>query len=353
MTSTSRIPQHLAPYINNVPNDSLILLTNTLSNSTNWLVVRYLCGALSNDASNLGRSLSQVESGNPTAADAQDRQDVGVILVSWMRDFDFWKAETRRTGGLDLASLSQKKKFIYIDGLSSSMPTVSTSPATQIRDTHVLKQPFPSVRTTLPARGPPPPVQTPVQAASATQSTLPATKLAINLPSTDLKNVRAAIESAIASLNTSSTLLILDAPDMILALRSSTSCASSSSLSSALQSMILSLRLNSRVHATVLNLSSDVVPLPSARPEQHIPSQLETDSQAFLVGMAHSADLVISARGLDTGAAGDVGGVLRVTKGGAYEDENEGFKEWKEQELLYLVKTDGSAKVWERSAGVG
>ena len=30
-----------------------------------------------------------------------------------------------------------------------------------------------------------------------------------------------------------------------------------------------------------------------------------------------------------------------------------GKKEWKEQELLYLCKTDGSAKVWERGAGVG
>ena len=74
------------------------------------------------------------------------------------------------------------------------------------------------------------------------------------------------------------------------------------------------------------------------------------------MGLAHTADLVISARGLDTGAAGDVGGVLRVTvpaAGGGDEVEPVEVTQWKEQELLYLVKTDGSAKVWERGAGVG
>lgn len=86
-----------------------------------------------------------------------------------------------------------------------------------------------------------------------------------------------------------------------------------------------------------------------------MPTPLETETQALLVGLAHSADLIISARGLDTGAAGDVGGVLRVTVPGAgQDDDDDGMRKvWKEQELLYLVKTDGSAKVWERGAGVG
>ena len=58
---------------------------------------------------------------------------------------------------------------------------------------------------------------------------------------------------------------------------------------------------------------------------------------------------------MDTGAAGDVGGVLRVTVPGVDGDEDDDVrsKTWKEQELLYLVKTDGTAKVWERGAGVG
>jgi elongator complex protein 6 len=86
-----------------------------------------------------------------------------------------------------------------------------------------------------------------------------------------------------------------------------------------------------------------------------MPSAIETENQAFLIGLAHQAGLVIGCRGLDTGGAGDVSGVMRITKGSEVqgEDETTCKKEWKEQELLYLVRNDGSAKVWERGAGVG
>ena len=168
-----------------------------------------------------------------------------------------------------------------------------------------------------------------------------------------LNDVRKAIEAALASLDTASAILILDAPDLLLALQTPDPSAS---IAAKLQSMILSLRGHPRVHATILSLAADVNPLPSApRPEHYTTTPLETESQALLVGLAHGADLIISARGLDTGSAGDVGGVLRVTVPGAGEDEEDSgrFKAWKEQELLYLIKTDGSAKVWERGAGVG
>jgi elongator complex protein 6 len=173
------------------------------------------------------------------------------------------------------------------------------------------------------------------------------------LPSLELEQVQRTIESALASLTTSSAILILDAPDLLLALQDS-SKSPDISTSTALQSMLLSLRLNPHVHASILSLASDINPILSSR-EDHIPTPLETESQALLVGSAHTADLIISARGLDTGAAGDVGGVLRVTIPGAGRDDEDDSarKAWKEQELLYLVKTDGSAKVWERGAGVG
>lgn len=78
---------------------------------------------------------------------------------------------------------------------------------------------------------------------------------------------------------------------------------------------------------------------------------MEINTQAFLVGTAHEADLIVGCRGLDTGGAGDVSGVIRITNGA--EDEGDGRQDWKEQELLYFVKGDGDVKVWERSAGVG
>lgn len=54
-------------------------------------------------------------------------------------------------------------------------------------------------------------------------------------------------------------------------------------------------------------------------------------------------------RALETGAARDVSGVLRITRGGGYggwEEEGEGMG--REVELLYLVGRDGNVKVFER-----
>jgi elongator complex protein 6 len=100
-----------------------------------------------------------------------------------------------------------------------------------------------------------------------------------------------------------------------------------------------------------MSLSSDMNAPPSDLPSGHIPSLLEINTQAFLVGMAHEADLLIGCRGLDSGGAGDVSGVVRVTKSAGNEEDER--RDWKEQELLYFVKGDGDVKVWERGAGVG
>lgn len=60
-------------------------------------------------------------------------------------------------------------------------------------------------------------------------------------------------------------------------------------------------------------------------------------------------------RALETGAARDVSGVLRITRGGGYggweeeeEEEGEGMGMGREVELLYLVGRDGNVKVFER-----
>ena len=55
---------------------------------------------------------------------------------------------------------------------------------------------------------------------------------------------------------------------------------------------------------------------------------------------------------MDTGGAGDVSGVIRITKGSS-NVEKVSDTEWKEQELLYFVGGDGNVKVWERGAGIG
>lgn len=57
-----------------------------------------------------------------------------------------------------------------------------------------------------------------------------------------------------------------------------------------------------------------------------------------MLGQAHAADEVVSLRRLDTGAAGDVSGVLRI----------DGVREGRE--LLYYVAADGGVRVFERGA---
>ncbi len=69
------------------------------------------------------------------------------------------------------------------------------------------------------------------------------------------------------------------------------------------------------------------------------------------MSLAHQARVILSVRGLDTGVARDVSGVLRVSRGGGYgggEDDGEG--EVEERECLYFVGGDGGVRVFERGA---
>lgn len=66
---------------------------------------------------------------------------------------------------------------------------------------------------------------------------------------------------------------------------------------------------------------------------------------------------VLSLRPLDTGKARDVSGVIRVCRGGAWDDddgEEDEKEQKKELEALYFVQNDGGVKVFERGeASVG
>lgn len=147
--------------------------------------------------------------------------------------------------------------------------------------------------------------------------------------------------------------LILDQPDALLA----TAAASTSALNHAL------LTLRSKVHSAVVTLSADLPLVSAAAPslvrdgERKQPTPLETETAAFLVQQAHAARFVMSVRELDTGAARDVSGVVRVTRGGdadgVAEARDAGAEDGvREMEALFVVGRDGGAKVIERgSAG--
>ena len=81
-----------------------------------------------------------------------------------------------------------------------------------------------------------------------------------------------------------------------------------------------------------------------------------------MAGQGHGASLVVSTRGLDTGVARDVSGVLRLSRGGAWDegedDEMVGGsgsgnneERAKDIEVLYHVAQDGSVRVFERGGG--
>lgn len=146
-------------------------------------------------------------------------------------------------------------------------------------------------------------------------------------------------------------ILVLDNPDVLLAL----GLASAQDLSTTL------LKLRSMVHATIVTCAADTPILGAAAAAaaagssaggEGFPTPLEAEGAAFAVQQGHGAEFVVSARELETGAAKDVSGVLRVTRGGAASarEEDEGLEEVKEMEALYLVQRDGSVKVFERGA---
>ena len=83
MPSHPSLPPLLTPYICNLPASSLTLLTSTLGATTNWLVLRCIHAAL------------QSKKGVDVIGPAINRR---VVLVSWLRDADYWKDSGRKLG---------------------------------------------------------------------------------------------------------------------------------------------------------------------------------------------------------------------------------------------------------------
>ena len=70
---------------------------------------------------------------------------------------------------------------------------------------------------------------------------------------------------------------------------------------------------------------------------------LELQHSAFVTSLVYQATTVIGVRGLETGYAKDVGGVLSIRKGAG---QATGLVE--EKELLYFISPNGGATVWDR-----
>lgn len=75
-------------------------------------------------------------------------------------------------------------------------------------------------------------------------------------------------------------------------------------------------------------------------------TRIETEHAAFAIGIAHRARSVMQLRTLETGAARDVSGVLRISRGGGWTTETEDSLD--ERELLYYIQRDGGVRVFGR-----
>lgn len=75
---------------------------------------------------------------------------------------------------------------------------------------------------------------------------------------------------------------------------------------------------------------------------------LEQEHATFVATIAHQSSWVYQLRGLDTGSARDVTGVLRVSRGGAEEEDVTQLARIEDAESLYQIKADGSVRAWSR-----
>lgn len=344
MPPTSRIPPLLQPFVRAPKNESVLLLTSTLDASANWLLTRFFSDALGSGLKDNGNGGAQ-----------------NVVLVSWMRDYEFWRQEGRKCTGLDLGGLRTQGKFAFVDGLSSLflLPAdENTEDAQRPRSLPIAQPGSPAISRdpqSLPSRGPPgraAPAPAPAPAAPRSPASQPGLYA---LSSTSLSHIATTVTAAIASLRPSTaasrTLVILDNPDFLLASVPGLTPA-------ALTSFFLDLHSQTSVSHVLVHLQSDLALL--ATPEK--PSPLQIAQQNLVVRTAHMSARVLGVRVLDTGVARDVSGVLRVTVNRESwadiatfgEDEGGAVKAPEEvgSEVLYKVNGDGSVRVFERGAEV-
>ena len=122
----SRIPHLLEPYLNLPEEAALVVLTGVLGASTNWLVLRHLHALLKQQPPSSTTSNSP-RNGNENRDGGGGGGEVAVLLVSFLRDFTFWKENLSRLG-IDLETAARRGRFGYVDGLSGLFTPLPPQP---------------------------------------------------------------------------------------------------------------------------------------------------------------------------------------------------------------------------------
>ncbi|WPH01709.1 Hypothetical protein R9X50_00456100 [Acrodontium crateriforme] len=293
MSSRNRIPPTIEPFLRLPPETALLLFTSTLGCSVNWATTRFIGNLITQTRDEEG-----VESQDEAVATA------AVLLVSWVRDGAYWKTEVRRTMGVDVDKAALQGRFALVDFLRRPPSSLNGGGG---------------------------------GSAAGEEALLAEMERSIVSSLEKLRNVN----------NAQKVVLVLDNPDVLLALNA----VSAPSLARFV------LKLRSQVYSSAVICSADAPLLAAADAAPEVPpTPIETETAAFLVQQAHNARFVMSVRELDTGAAKDVSGVLRLTKGGsAYSDEDEQQRKdgLTELEALYVVQRDGVVKVFGRGSSEG
>ncbi|KAF8434952.1 hypothetical protein BGX38DRAFT_1275246 [Terfezia claveryi] len=338
---------------------SLTLITSTIGAPSTWLLNAYVAETL--------RPQSHVRNGNGNGnGNGAGR---AVVLVSFVNDERFLREGLRRGAGVDTQQYEKMGKLKVIDGLSrlfeNSYLTANTNTTTTTNPPPILGGPVPARGGPLalsPLRG------IPSQLQPATSRNLPCqtpssqvtAKLRLDvspdgtLTSTRLKGLYTTISTALLSLTPTPTekpLLAVDSPDLLL--------ATTSLPAHSLWDFLLDLRELS--HNLLLTLNADTplltpaISLATSLFHNQAPpplgtgahTRLETESAVFITMAVHNAEWVVGLRLLDTGVAKDVSGVMRITRGGAWE-ELEGDGE-REKEVLYFVgEGGGGVEIFDR-----
>jgi hypothetical protein len=193
---------------------------------------------------------------------------------------------TTRLKGLELKYLGEAMDLVLKSNATSSMPTLSTGP---------------SPRRTLPS-----------QAATV---------------STDKIGYPA---------------IIIDGIDFLLASQPEITTISLQCFLSNLRTQTQSLILTVHADDPLLQIATSA--------DNDTGTDLERSHGHFLTSMAHQSNWIFQLRGLDTGSAKDVSGVIRVSRGASSEeDENASSQQdLKDGEWLYQLRGDGSVRVWGR-----
>lgn len=269
-----------------------------------------------------------------------------VVLVSLLRDFNFWMLSASKLG-LDLFTAGNRGNFVFVDGLDIFLPPSATAP---------------SIPSPISPKGVASQEHRPWQHKLISSETFRgrAVRDASPLPQRpgDTK-LEVQLEKLIKSISSDlgprdSLVLVLDGLDFYLAAtgRSSPEADHSSVLAS-----IYTLR--QLASTTIITSHADD---PLIHPFNHSDglesTSLEKQHAILTLLLAHSADIVMGCRMLDTGSASDVSGVLRITHGGGtIWDESDDADDLqvvdRNREYLYHVSGDGHVQVFERGASNG